>query len=567
VAWKNVGGVEELQPNMRSLYHMASTFLSQKFSLIAVISATREVVAGVRYNLLVNATNEGGEATVCALQVFEKPWLTNEWGQKYKMLESSNCTSAEEATTPVTNDEKTKYEVNPVFQHRNTEMTEDRLKDLEAQVITNFMKPSRKKFPKITAVVSTSTTTTTAAPESADISESVKESLDQLFMGTLDDNNQAAVVRKDVDAGQQQDNRQEVVEEVIVPKKVTKIWEEEKPNEQNETNQKSDDEKIEILASDEAKKPMEEPPTFESEVERALDEIFQSHMEIQENLDEFAQQIAMKADEPEEKFEPVFGHLEEQLDQFMANFYQKYGIDDDNLHVLTPAMSPYGPYDMPFIDVQGPMKPKITGAVAYFDDGRQIVRDTNFFNEDYEDLQQRQIPNTAEEIFDQSEIKNLLKRATAAKTGGRSSSESEQSIDAETKKTVDQLATVLDRGNEKDTSENTSEETKTPRVRRTTHQSAPSLELVKSGIWKYSEKALSQLDQVDSDEYKRVLLDVLFAKKLKKTKEELTFFVKVKTGNSHCVEETKSGTGNCDTNIVKGSHKICIMEVIMIDKV
>lgn len=566
---KNIGAVEELRPTLRSVSYMASSFLPAKYTLIGVISATREVVAGVRYNLLLNANDNDEQTTVvCALEIFEKPWLTNEWGQKYKKLEYSNCTDTDSvASTPVsTIDEKADaYDVNPVFKDRNSDMTEERLKDLEDQVITSFMKPSKKKFPKISAVLST---TTTVAPEIVtDLSDASQDFLDQMFIhGTFGDNNQANIVKKEVDAlnHEGEPEKQEVVEEMIVPKKVTKVWEEEGdhillsiPSEKSDENVIKSDEHLPVgQASEEDDSLKQEVVPYESDIERALDEIFQSHLEVQENLDDMALH-AIQIDEPEEKFEPVFGVLEDQLSTFMSNFYQKYGIEDDNFHA-GPPMSPYGPYDLPFIDVQSPLiKPKITGATAYFDSGRQIVEEPNFFiNDDDDDLQQRQIPNTAEEIFDQSEIKNMLKRATKPDDSSNSSEDM--------KKLVDKLATDLNKPLQNGSSEtSSSEEKKTVRVRRTTApvHTVPSDKMVKSDVWKYTQKALAQLDHADSDEYKRVLLNIVFAKKLKKTADELTFIAKVRTGNSHCVEEFESVKESCKTNLVTGSNRICFMEI------
>lgn len=73
---------------------MAIIYLPANFKFIRVISATREVVAGVRFKLFIDAIDNNSTETVCSIEVLEKPWIITEYGSKLRILEYTNCTES-----------------------------------------------------------------------------------------------------------------------------------------------------------------------------------------------------------------------------------------------------------------------------------------------------------------------------------------------------------------------------------------------------------------------------------------------------------------------------------------
>ncbi|XP_055678765.1 putative cysteine proteinase CG12163 isoform X2 [Lutzomyia longipalpis] len=130
-----MGMREELSPTLLGLTHLALTFLPAEYQFLTVISAAREVVAGVRFILVVNAERvETGERVVCGMEILEKPWITTEWGEKWRMLERTNCTGSPNPLAP----DKNQYsQVNPIFTEREKEVSEERMREVEKQIITS----------------------------------------------------------------------------------------------------------------------------------------------------------------------------------------------------------------------------------------------------------------------------------------------------------------------------------------------------------------------------------------------------------------------------------------------
>ena len=116
---------------------MAMSYLPQTLNYINIIEAFREVIDGVRYELLVNTTNIHNEEYLCRLVVQEKPWLITVWNEKYRELVFSNCSSS---TADINNNINptiinNKYKSNTIFDNQNTDLSTDQLSDLESQIL------------------------------------------------------------------------------------------------------------------------------------------------------------------------------------------------------------------------------------------------------------------------------------------------------------------------------------------------------------------------------------------------------------------------------------------------
>ncbi|XP_061390016.1 putative cysteine proteinase CG12163 [Musca vetustissima] len=91
----NPGEREYLSPNLIGVQNIAMTFLPLSMNFINIVDAFREIVNGVKYDIVVNAvdTNDNDAEIVCHLVILEKPWLRTEWGDKVRELQHSNCSS------------------------------------------------------------------------------------------------------------------------------------------------------------------------------------------------------------------------------------------------------------------------------------------------------------------------------------------------------------------------------------------------------------------------------------------------------------------------------------------
>ncbi|XP_013098573.1 putative cysteine proteinase CG12163 isoform X2 [Stomoxys calcitrans] len=91
----NPGEREYLSPNLIGVQNIAMTFLPLSINFINIVDAFREIVNGVRYDIMVNAidTKDQDAEIVCHLVILEKPWLRTEWGDKVRELQHSNCSS------------------------------------------------------------------------------------------------------------------------------------------------------------------------------------------------------------------------------------------------------------------------------------------------------------------------------------------------------------------------------------------------------------------------------------------------------------------------------------------
>uniref|UniRef100_A0A336MCR0 CSON013588 protein n=1 Tax=Culicoides sonorensis TaxID=179676 RepID=A0A336MCR0_CULSO len=180
-----VGATEQLNPEMRSLMAMAIQFLPVNYKFTNVISATREVVAGVRFNLYVNALDGNLSETICWMDILEKPWITTDFGQKLRILQYTNCTVDGEEFVPETTPDPSQLNVNPIFtKNQNKPMTESRLSELESQVIPNDTQTESEQISKTQVnQVQSQSVPSTASPPVIDneLQQKIQIALENLF--------------------------------------------------------------------------------------------------------------------------------------------------------------------------------------------------------------------------------------------------------------------------------------------------------------------------------------------------------------------------------------------------
>ncbi|XP_055922541.1 putative cysteine proteinase CG12163 [Eupeodes corollae] len=143
------GEKEYLSPNLIGVQNIAITNIPVTLNFINIIDAYREVVDGVRYEVVLNAVNTTDNNTeiVCRIVVLEKPWLTTLWGDKVRLLKESNCTN-EELQPDSFRDSKAleeKYETNAIFSGNRNELTPNDMSNLESQIIGSSNNPQLTK--------------------------------------------------------------------------------------------------------------------------------------------------------------------------------------------------------------------------------------------------------------------------------------------------------------------------------------------------------------------------------------------------------------------------------------
>lgn len=144
----NPGEREYLSPNLIGVQNIAMTFLPLSMNFINIIDAFREIVNGVRYEILLNAvdTKQKDADTICRLVILEKPWITTQWGDKHRELVNSNCSDiADNALDTDAGDLdpeqrakslNDKYVSNSIFNGgRRNELSDSEMAQLEAQIL------------------------------------------------------------------------------------------------------------------------------------------------------------------------------------------------------------------------------------------------------------------------------------------------------------------------------------------------------------------------------------------------------------------------------------------------
>ncbi|XP_021694158.1 uncharacterized protein LOC23687573 isoform X2 [Aedes aegypti] len=569
-----LGTKEQLRPSLRGLSYIAISFLPRDFTLQEVQSATREVVAGVRYELVVKALDREQSEVLCKLTVLEKPWLTTESGDKYRILEYSNCTSGEDTTE--TTEVVTK--LNPIFDpnvRAQQEMSPSRFKDLVSQIIIE-KKIEASSTP--TPAVSTTTTEHSTAPV---LSESSKDVLDQLFMF----GSEAQPPRRVADNSN--DSDQTIVEEMIVPKRVTP------PQSQLTTTEVPPLETTTI--------------SLDQQVQSTFEEVFKTHQEIQKALDEVIQRGGGR--DVQQKYEPVFASLLQKVKTSIDNYYQTIhpGGGDANVDTAafvirdsktpvqnsTPAAKPNDDQHssesndlddqqqqqvilpdfnlLPSQPSEAP--PKIDSVVMHFSDDSD--------EQQHEDVQR---PQTREELIrdlntDDSQQRN--KRAPGSHSYEHDFSYHNPFYGSHSHESYEHYGHRPFYGHNPYNNFNPyfnpySGPDRYPYY--THHRGKRFVEMdlkvadekQTSEVEKMISEAIEMLDHMDADLFKRVLLEVISVKRINQFSSAVEqkgdlYVARVLTANSHCVEEVED-SAKCKSLLIDGSNKFCTLEIRAKDK-
>jgi cathepsin F len=127
-----LGGLDKVDKTHPYLASIVNQFLPDHFSLIEIVEARRELVAGVKYEVIFRALDkENNDEISCFTTILEKPWLQRN-SQKYREMIFSNCSIPFVASLP-----ESSFSPNPTFENKRTEMSSGEMKDLEQQILSN----------------------------------------------------------------------------------------------------------------------------------------------------------------------------------------------------------------------------------------------------------------------------------------------------------------------------------------------------------------------------------------------------------------------------------------------
>ncbi|XP_055628168.1 uncharacterized protein LOC129769737 isoform X2 [Toxorhynchites rutilus septentrionalis] len=521
-----VGAKEQLKPSLRGLSYIAISFLPKDFELLEVLSATREVVAGVRYELVLKALNHEQQELNCTLTVLEKPWLTTESGDKYRVLEYSNCSSAtgEDSTDRV----EVVAKLNPAFDpalRAQQEMSPSRFRELVQQIIIEKHEVREITTTPIGDLTSTSTTEPSNAP---DLSQSSKDALDQLFLFGSEAQQQRRVQSSDAD-----ERRHEVAEEIIVPKRV------EKP-------------KAEVVTPTE---PPVQPTTIslDQQVQSTFEEVFKTHQEIQKALDEVIQGGGGRVTQM--KYEPVFASLLQKVKTSIDNYYRTINPNGGDANVDTAA----------FV-----VRDNIAQSSA--------VEPSKPSSESEEDDQQQQIVQPVFGRLPSPRTEAPIRRLVPPKIDAvvmRFSDESDEQQQQEGVQRVLPTRDELVRDFNADESQQRNkraplsslhEEYAQQRRKRFVEFDLDREDQAElDRMEKIIAEAVEVLDDMDTDPFKRILLEIDSVKRINQFGGAADpggnlFVARVVIANSHCIEEVEDVVG-CKQQLIDGSSKFCTLEI------
>lgn len=171
-------GVEELDPELPQIREIIEPFVPQNHIYLRALKVTREIISGLKYEIVFVMQNEKNDEIYCDMDVLEKPWLIQNL-QKYRKITFNNC-----SLTNLTDDDdrmRFQYEINPTFATTRTELSQDELLEMEDQIVTS--KP--RKVPTTTEM--TTTTSTTEGTTDRNDGESTLAPLNPSSKNVLDD--------------------------------------------------------------------------------------------------------------------------------------------------------------------------------------------------------------------------------------------------------------------------------------------------------------------------------------------------------------------------------------------
>lgn len=167
-------GVDELNPELAQIRDIVEPFLPRNHKYHHALNATREIVNGIKYEIVFVMNNELDDEIYCEMDVIEKPWLIRD-SRKFRKMTYNNCS----LTNPVDDEDRLRfqYEVNPTFVNQRPQLSQDDINEMEDQIVTT--RPQED-----TTMISTTKDETTENDDDvtlAPLNSSSKNLLDDFF--------------------------------------------------------------------------------------------------------------------------------------------------------------------------------------------------------------------------------------------------------------------------------------------------------------------------------------------------------------------------------------------------
>lgn len=508
------GNREQLKPTLVGLANMAITFLPSTYKFLNVVSATREVVAGVRYSLLVNARDDTGCNQICSIVVMEKPWLLTEWGDKQRKLDYTNCTSLE--YNAADRNVEQNYNFNPVFVNQGQGVSDDVMKYLESQIIQPKVRTITKPVSIDNLILPVSEKITTEIPKTptVKINDPSKSFLDSFFQVEEDSVVQPKMNNKNfVSLDHVQPDREFIrVEHAENDAAATSSG-----DSATEINEVSSDDLSEMTTTD-----------YITETPNDLINIPNANNENNESNDvRFANEAITAVQTP-----IVSETLGQDVNDGMESFQEAYRIIEQAVHDNINSEMNYSPQVLP----------------QFVENDESLLQYVNseLQTPEHPDQSDSNSEADASAVVIESELSAPLVETVAL----RFDTSEDVAINVENGDTV----AVADQQTVSST-EHSYEEQNHEQLLRTKRNINNEKEYVSS----LAAQAVDQLDHVDSDNYKRMVLDVLHAKRIEKI-DQTVYVLKLRIGNSNCAEAS-TDLQACLTDLLDGSTKLCNLEV------
>lgn len=521
------GNVEQLKPTLVGLANMAITFLPSDYKFLNVVSATREVVAGVRYSLLVNASDDTGSNQICSIVVMEKPWLLTEWGDKQRKLDYTNCTSLE--YNAADRNVEQNFNINPVFVSQGQGVSDDLMKYLESQIIQPKARTTKKplSIDNYILPVLPKISTEKQKPSTVEINDPSKSFLDTFFQVEEESAVAAAPPKTNngfVGLGNVEPDKEKVENDAAAISS---------GDFSTETSEVSRDDLSENVMT---------TTEYNTETQIDLTKVTNVNSENNESNDVRFENEDIKAVQT-----PIVSEtVGQDVNDGMESFQEAYRIIEQAVHDNINSEMNYSPQLLPqFVENDESLLQYVNSELqtpehqVQFDtnsetDASPVAVDSEFYAPLVDAVSLR---------FDTSEDDAIttenVDKVSVTVPQAVSSSERSAVVSAE----------------HSSKSSSSSEEESREQLVRTKRN----INNEKEYVGNLAAQAVDQLDHVDSDDYKRIVLDVLHAKRIEKI-DQTVYVMKLRVGNSNCAEAS-TDLQACLTDLLDGSTKLCNLEV------
>lgn len=525
------GSLEPLKPTLVGLANMAITFLPSNYKFLNVVSATREVVAGVRYNLLVNASDDTGSNQICSIVVMEKPWLLTEWGDKQRKLDYTNCTSLEYNAADRNTEQN--FNFNPVFVNQGQGVSDDLMKYLESQILQPKERTTKKPLPIDNYIlpVLQKVTTEKPTPQPVKINDPSKSFLDTFFQ--VDD----SVV---VDTPSKTKNGNSLAN-VQPDKEVIRVKQVEMSDVATissgdfaiETSEVSCDGFSENLLT-----------TTELITETPIDllNVPNANSENNESNDiQFVNEAIVSVQTP-----IVSGPVGQDVNDGMESFQEAYRIIEQAVHDNINSEMNYSPQMLPqFVENDESLLQYVNSELQAPE--HQVLSDTN--------SELDASPLTVESEFYAPVVEAVALRFDTSEEDTVTTENVDMVTVTEQQAVSSSERSSVVSSEQSSKSSSSSEDKSREQLVRTKRSTNNEKEYISN----LAAQAVDQLDHVDSDNYKRIVLDVINAKRIEKI-DQIIYVLKLRVGNSNCAEAS-TDLQACLTDLLEGSTKLCNLEV------